>query len=169
MPGVRATSAAARASARRRRSIHGASSRTASSAARFGARRGSVTRTAPSLSTLTRTRRARGDRIRVYSVTIAMMTAMADWTVQLPPNVREPYEVFINGVRQEPGKDFEVRGRVLVFDRPLAKEGRLGFWRWFLGAWGIGTYRKNDQVDVTWHVDGQPRVAHALDIQPPPS
>jgi hypothetical protein len=103
----------------------------------------------------------------VYSVTDAMMTAMADWTVQLPAAVREPFEVFINGVRQEPGRDFEVRGRTLVFDRPLAKEGRLGFWRWFWGAWGIGTYRKNDQVDVAWHVDGQPRVAHALDIQPP--
>jgi hypothetical protein len=96
-----------------------------------------------------------------------MMTAMADWTVRLPPRVREPYSVFLNGVRQEPGVDFEVRGRILVFDRPLAKEGRLGFWRWFWGAWGIGTYRKNDQVDVTWEVDGQPRVAHALDIEPP--
>jgi hypothetical protein len=83
--------------------------------------------------------------------------------------VREPYEVFINGVRQKPGKDFEVRGRTLVFDRPLAKEGRLGFWRWFWGAWGIGTYRKNDQIDVTWFVGGNPRVAHALDIEPPPS
>jgi hypothetical protein len=98
-----------------------------------------------------------------------MMASMADWTVQLPPAVREPYEVFINGVRQEPGRDFEVRGRTLVFDRPLAKEGRLGFWRWFWGAWGIGTYRKNDQVDVAWQVDGKPRVAHALDIKPPPS
>ena len=33
--------------------------------------------------------------------------------------------------------------------------------------WGIGTYRKNDQVDVAWEVDGQPRVAHALDIEKP--
>ena len=45
------------------------------------------------------------------------------------------------------------------------KEGRLGFWRWFWGAWGIGTYRKNDQVDVAWEIDGRPRVAHALDIE----
>ena len=97
------------------------------------------------------------------------MTSVADWTVKLPPAVREPYEVFINGVRQVPGKDFEVRGRTLVFDRPLAKEGRLGFWRWFWGAWGIGTYRRNDQIDVTWYVRGNPRVAHALDIEPPPS
>jgi hypothetical protein len=98
-----------------------------------------------------------------------MMTAMADWIVRLPPGVREPYEVYINGVRQRPGVDFTVRGRTLVFDRPLAKEGRLGFWRWFLGAWGIGTYRKNDQVDVTWQVGDRPRVAHALDIEPPRS
>jgi hypothetical protein len=96
-----------------------------------------------------------------------MMARMADSKVQLPPAVREPYTVFLNGVRQEPGRDFEVRDRVLVFSRPLAKEGRLGFWRWFWGAWGIGTYRKNDQVDVTWDVAGQPRVAHALDIERP--
>jgi hypothetical protein len=45
--------------------------------------------------------------------------------------------------------------------------GRLGFWRWFWGAWGIGTSRNNDQVDVTWTADGRPRVAHALDIERP--
>jgi hypothetical protein len=134
----------------------------------LAARFGSVTDTSPLPSTVTRTRRARGDRRRVYSVTLAMMATMADWTVQLPPAVREPYEVFINGVRQEPGKDFQVRGRTLIFDRPLQKEGRLGFWRWFWGAWGIGTYRKDDQIDVAWQVDGRPRVAHALDIEPPP-
>jgi hypothetical protein len=96
-----------------------------------------------------------------------MMTAVADWKVHLPGAVREPYTVYVNGVRQEPGADYEARGRILHFHRPLAKEGRLGFWRWFWGAFGIGTYRKNDQVDVTWEVDGQPRVAHALDIEAP--
>lgn len=95
------------------------------------------------------------------------MTAMADSKVRLPAGVREPYTVFVNGVRQEPGKDYRVEGRVLRFERELVKEGRLGFWRWFWGAWGIGTYRKNDQVDVTWTADGRPRVAHALDIERP--
>jgi hypothetical protein len=94
------------------------------------------------------------------------MVTMAESRVRLPPGVREPYEVYVNGVRQQAGRDFRVIGGDLVFDRPLAKEGRLGFWRWFLGAWGIGTYRKNDQVDVAWEVEGQPRVAHALDIEP---
>jgi hypothetical protein len=92
---------------------------------------------------------------------------MDRWRVELPQQVRPPFEVYVNGVRQEPGKDFEQRGSSLYFDRPLAKEGRLGAWRWFLGAWGIGTYRKNDTVDVTWSVDGSPRVAHALEITPP--
>ena len=92
---------------------------------------------------------------------------MEKWTVRLPKGVREPYTVFVNGVRQQQGADYEVRRGVLEFDKPLAKEGRLGAGRWFLGAWGIGTYRKNDTVDVAWEVDGQPRVAHALDIEKP--
>ena len=75
--------------------------------------------------------------------------------------------MFVNGVRQQEGADYRVQDRVLVFDRPLAKERRLGAWRWFLGAWGIGTYGKNDQVDVAWEVDGAPRLAHALEIEPP--
>ena len=92
---------------------------------------------------------------------------MAHWKVRLPPGVREPYTVFVNGVRQELGTDYEVREGTLFFSRPLVKERKLGFWRWFLGAWGIGTYGRNDQVDVTWEVDGMPRVAHALDVVAP--
>jgi hypothetical protein len=90
-----------------------------------------------------------------------------EFKVRLPAGVREPYTVYVNGVRQQEGTDYRVRGATLLFDRPLVKEGRLGFWRWFLGAWGIGTYRKNDQVDVAWEARGRPRVAHALEIEPP--
>jgi hypothetical protein len=96
------------------------------------------------------------------------MSKQQRWTVRLPSGVREPFDVYVNGVRQQPGADFERRGGRLLFERPLAKEGRLGFWRWFWGAFGIGTYRKNDQVDVAYEVDGRPVVAHALDIEPPP-
>ena len=92
---------------------------------------------------------------------------MEKWRVRLPAGVREPYTVFVNGVRQQEGTDYEVHRGVLEFDRPLAKEGRLGAGRWFLGAWGIGTYRKNDTVDIAWEFEGQPRVAHALDIEKP--
>ena len=85
--------------------------------------------------------------------------------VALPRGISEPYTVFLNGVRQEPGRDYRVVAGALVFDQELVREGRLGFWRWFLGAWGIGTYRRDDQVDVAWDVEGHPRVAHALAIE----
>jgi len=91
---------------------------------------------------------------------------MAETRVALPTGVREPFTVYVNGVRQELGHDYRIGDGHLVFNRELVKEGRLGFWRWFLGAWGIGTYRRNDQIDVAWDVDGSPRVAHALDIEP---
>ena len=89
--------------------------------------------------------------------------------VPLPRGVTSPYTVYLNGVRQEPGRDYQVRDGALVFPAELAKEGKLGFWKWFWGAWGIGTYGKNDQVDVSWEVDGRPRVAHALDIEREPA
>jgi hypothetical protein len=84
--------------------------------------------------------------------------------VRLPTNVSPPFTVFLNGVRQQPGSDYRVEGDSLVFDRELVQEGRLGFWRWFWGAWGIGTYRKDDQVDVAWSIGGHPHVAHKLDV-----
>jgi len=76
--------------------------------------------------------------------------------VDLPPHVEGPYEVFVNGVPQQAGRDFEVVGRSLVFHRTLAREGRLGFWRWaslFLGV--AGTYRKNDSVDIVHESGGR--------------
>ena len=94
-----------------------------------------------------------------------MTGVMAATRVRLPPGVREPYTVFLNGVRQERGRDYTVQGGALVFEQELEQEGRLGFWRWFLGAWGIGTYRKDDQVDVAWDAHGRPRVAHKLPIE----
>lgn len=86
--------------------------------------------------------------------------------VRLPPGVTEPFTVFVNGVRQEAGRDYEVEDGVLRFDRSLVKEGKLGFWKWFWGAFGIGQYGRNDEVDVAWTVDGAPRLAHALEIEP---
>jgi hypothetical protein len=90
------------------------------------------------------------------------------WVVPLPSSVQEPFEVFVNGVRQERGADYELRGRELRFDKPLAKEGRLGTIRWLSIFLGIaGTYRKNDSIDVVYESGGQRRVASALPIIPP--
>lgn len=87
--------------------------------------------------------------------------------VKLPPGVHAPFDVYVNGVHQHEGTDFEVVDRRLIFQRELRKEGKLGFWRWFLGAFGVGTYRQNDSVDVRYEVDGRPALVEGLDIEPP--
>ena len=87
--------------------------------------------------------------------------------VQLPAAVGERFEVFVNGVAQQPGRDFRREGNDLVFERRLAREGRLGFWRWtslFLGV--AGTYRQNDSVDVVYEHGGRRIVAAALPLIP---
>ena len=76
--------------------------------------------------------------------------------VELPEQVGGSIDVFVNGVPQQEGVDYERVGRMLVFRRELAEEGRLGFWRWlslFLGV--AGTYRKDDKVDVVFTRDGR--------------
>lgn len=83
--------------------------------------------------------------------------------VPLPPQIDGPFQVFLNGVLQTPGTDFEVEGRTLVFPQALQKD-KISGWRWFLGAWGVGTYRQNDSIDVRYEVDGQPRLAEGLTI-----
>lgn len=76
--------------------------------------------------------------------------------VELPDHVAADFEVFLNGVPQQRGVDYDLRGRVLVFRHELAQEGKLGFWRWlslFLGV--AGTYRKNDTVDIVYSAGGR--------------
>jgi hypothetical protein len=86
--------------------------------------------------------------------------------VRLPADVRSPYEVYINGVRQRLGVDYSVREGSLVFERELRKD-KISGWRWLLGAWGVGTYRQDDSVDVRYEAaDGSPRVAEGLEIEP---
>ena len=86
----------------------------------------------------------------------------------LPAGVREPFEVYLNGVLQQPGVDYSAEGAELHFLKPLAQEGRLGFWRWLSMFLGIsGSYRKNDVVDVVYTVNGRRVVATGLPVIPP--
>jgi len=86
--------------------------------------------------------------------------------VRLPPQVTSPFEVYVNGVPQRQGVDFELRDGALVFARELAQEGRLGMGRWLLGAFGVGTYRPHHSVDVRYEVRGAPRLAEGLAAEP---
>ena len=72
----------------------------------------------------------------------------------------DSYEVYVNGVRQHPGRDFDRLGDQLVFRRALAQEGRLGPLRWLSMLLGVaGTYRKHENVDVVYEVAGRRTVA----------
>lgn len=83
--------------------------------------------------------------------------------VELPPDVPEEFEVFVNGVRQEPGRDYRVQGRTLIFPKELAQEGKLGAMRWTSMLLGVaGTYRKHDSVDVVYKREGRRMVATGL-------
>jgi hypothetical protein len=68
--------------------------------------------------------------------------------------------VYVNGVLQQPGRDFDRLGDQLVFRRRLAQEGRLGPIRWLSMLLGVaGTYRKHESVDVVYERDGRRTVA----------
>jgi hypothetical protein len=92
---------------------------------------------------------------------------MTAWRVPLPRGAERPYRVFVNGVPQHEGKDYEVVNGELHFARPLEKEN-LGLGRWtaiFLGL--FGSYGKNDQVDVQYQLGGRTAHATGLEIVPP--
>jgi len=85
--------------------------------------------------------------------------------VKLPPGVRTPFEVYVNGVPQELGRDYRVEAGELLFERELVQQ-KLGLRAWLLGFWGIGTYKRNDEVDIRYELNGRPMVAHVDQIRP---
>ena len=89
---------------------------------------------------------------------------MPQSAAQLPTDVRSPFDVFLNGVLQRPGEDYQVVDGWLIFEGDLKKD-KISGWRWALGAWGVGTYRQDDSIDVRWNrADGSPTVAEQLEI-----
>ncbi len=85
--------------------------------------------------------------------------------VELPGGVAPPFDVFLNGVPQQAGTDYRIEGGTLLFTRSLAREGKLGTWRWLSLFLGIaGTYRQNDTVDVVYERGGRRLVASGLSI-----
>ena len=89
---------------------------------------------------------------------------MSGSRVRLPRQVSPPFTVYRNGVLQAEGADYRVQDGTLEFDDELRKD-RISGWRWFLGAWGVGTYRQHDSVDVRYQRGGRARLAEGLEIE----
>lgn len=86
--------------------------------------------------------------------------------VRLPRGAQPPFRVYINGVEQTEGVDFEAHGSEIEFARPIVKE-TVTKGRWaamYLGLWG--TYRKNETVDVEYSLNGQTKLAADVEILP---
>jgi hypothetical protein len=84
--------------------------------------------------------------------------------VRLPRGAEEPISVYINGIEQRRGSDYEIDSRGILFREPIIKEGKLSGWRWLAMYIGLfGTYRKNEMVDVSYRLAG--RIEHATDLE----
>jgi hypothetical protein len=82
---------------------------------------------------------------------------------ELPPTVAEPLEVYLNGILQQPGVDFQLAGRTLIFPRVLEPEVKLNKLQWVLVALGVtGSHKKHDSLDVIYEHEGRRLVATGL-------
>ncbi len=83
---------------------------------------------------------------------------------RLPRGAEEPIRVHINGVEQRRGEVWNVRAGQIVFARPIIKESVSGG-RWLAMYLGLfGSYRKNEQVDVEYTLDGKTKLAADIQI-----
>jgi hypothetical protein len=88
--------------------------------------------------------------------------------ISLPPSVDGDFQVFVNGVLQEPGVGFERLGRTLVFPRALVPEVKMSKLKWVLVSFGITAgNQKHDSVDIAYTHQGRRLVATGLLTQTP--
>ena len=79
--------------------------------------------------------------------------------VRLPRGAERPIRVYINGVEQSEGEDFRIAQGMVVFNRPIVKEEKLSGIRWLSMLVGVvGTYRKNESVDVEYSLRGETKL-----------
>jgi hypothetical protein len=87
----------------------------------------------------------------------------SDSFIDLPEASEGRFDVYINGILQQPGTDYGIEGRTLVFQRRLEPEVKMTKLQLLRALLGIaGTYRKHDTVDVTYQHAGRNLVATGL-------
>ncbi|MGH2963867.1 MAG: hypothetical protein ACRDMH_00585 [Solirubrobacterales bacterium] len=86
--------------------------------------------------------------------------------VRLPRGAEPPITVYVNGIQQEEGGEYELRGTEIVFTRPIVKE-QVGGMRYLAMVLGLfGTYRKHETVDVEYRLGGEVKLASDVRIVP---
>jgi hypothetical protein len=86
--------------------------------------------------------------------------------VRLPRGAEPPIRVYINGVEQRQGTDYELGTGEIVFNRQIVKE-KVGVGRWMAMYLGLfGTYRKHETIDVEYRLGGKVQLASDVDVLP---
>ncbi|MEO7197858.1 MAG: hypothetical protein ABIZ50_05235 [Solirubrobacterales bacterium] len=78
-------------------------------------------------------------------------------------------KVFINGQEQVKGLDYTLHEGDLIFRDPILKEdlSELGaFRKLMLGLGLVGSYQRNEIVDVEYNLDGRVQLASDLKVLP---
>jgi hypothetical protein len=84
--------------------------------------------------------------------------------VRLPRGAEPPIRVYVNGVEQQQGGDYEVRPGEIVFNRLIVKE-KVGVGRWMAMYLGLfGTYRKHETIDVEYRLGGKVQLASDVEV-----
>lgn len=89
--------------------------------------------------------------------------------VRLPRGAQRPIKVYINGSLQEEGTDYALHEGELVFREPILKEDlrSLGTVRKLvLGLGLVGSYQKNETIDVEYRLRGRAELASDLPVLP---
>lgn len=87
--------------------------------------------------------------------------------VRLPAGAEPPFTVYVNGVVQTEGADYEINESQIVFSRPILKEEKLSGLRWLSMLIGVvGTYRKHETVDIEYRVGGETKLSSDVAILP---
>jgi hypothetical protein len=86
--------------------------------------------------------------------------------VRLPRGAEPPIRVYVNGVEQQQGTDYELRPGEIVFKRQIIKE-KVGVGRWMAMYLGLfGTYRKHETIDVEYRLGGKVQLASDVEVLP---
>lgn len=86
--------------------------------------------------------------------------------VKIPAGAEQPFIVFINGIEQKEGTDFNIEDGELHFTRPIVKE-KMDTGRWLAMYLGLfGTYRKDEKVDIHFKRGGKDELVADLPVVP---
>jgi DNA-binding NarL/FixJ family response regulator len=103
-------------------------------------------------------------QIRSTDLVDAVRRVAAGQSLLDPAVTQRVLERIRNGVEQPRGEVWEIRGEYIAFTRPIVKE-RVSTGRWLAMYLGLfGSYRKNEQVDVEYTLNGQTKLAADIEI-----